>query len=163
MENPNWAAPSSSMPKYNLVNQLLKTPAHISIFELLQISPEHKEIFTKALVPNNLDVSRFQNMVNNLITPYCMSFSAQDDMYIFHPQNSPLHIKVFIHRNRVKRALVDEGAGLNICTLSLVKALRYTEDAVDPKKKITIKAYDDEERSSKGMVILPIRVGPVVK
>ena len=31
------------------------------------------------------------------------------------------------------------------------------------EKKITIKVYDDEERSSKGMVILPIRVGLVVK
>jgi hypothetical protein len=44
-----------------------------------------------------------------------------------------------------------------------VKALEYTEDTVDPRKKITIKAYEDEERSSKGMVILPIRVGPVMK
>lgn len=42
MKNPDRAAPSSSMPKYNLVNQLLKTPTHISIFELLQISLEQK-------------------------------------------------------------------------------------------------------------------------
>lgn len=112
---------------------------------------------------NDLDVSRFQNMVNNLVAPHCVSFSAQDDMYVFQPQNSPLHIEVFIHRNWVKRALVNCGASINICTLSLVKALRYKKDVVDPRKKITIKAYDDEERSSKGMVILPIRVGPVVK
>lgn len=36
-------------------------------------------------------------------------------------------------------------------------------DIIESKNKITIKAYDDEERSSKGMVILLIRVGPVVK
>ena len=102
-------------------------------------------------------------MVNNLIAPYYVSFSAQDDMSVIQPQNSPLHIEVFIHKNRVKRELIDGRAGLNICTLKLVKALRYTEDVVDPRKKITIKADDDEERSSKGMVILPIRVGPVVK
>ena len=59
--------------------------------------------------------------------------------------------------------MVDGGVGFNICTLSLVKALRYIEDVVDPRKKITIKAYDDEERSSKGMVILPIKVGLTVK
>ena len=84
-------------------------------------------------------------------------------MSIIHPQNSLLHIEVFIHKNRVKRALVDGGVGLKIYTLNLVWALGYVEDVVDPKKKITIKYYDDEERSSKGMVILPIRVGPVVK
>ena len=59
--------------------------------------------------------------------------------------------------------MVDSGVGLNICTLKLVKALGYTKDVVDPRKKITIKSYNDQERSSKGMVILPIRVGPVVK
>ena len=57
--NPDHAAPSSSLPKYNLVNRLLKTLAHISIFELLQISLEHKEKIANALVPNDLDVSRF--------------------------------------------------------------------------------------------------------
>lgn len=31
------------------------------------------------------------------------------------------------------------------------------------EKKITIKAYDEEEHSSKGIVILPIRVGPLQK
>ena len=78
----NHATMSSTLPKYNVVNQLLKTPAHISIFELLQISPEHKEILKKALAPKNLDVSRFQNMVNNLVAPHYISFSAQDDMSI---------------------------------------------------------------------------------
>ena len=65
---------SSSLPKYNLVNRLLKTPTHISIFELLQISPKHKEILTKALVPNDLDVSRLQNMLSNLVAPHYVSF-----------------------------------------------------------------------------------------
>lgn len=47
--------------------------------------------------------------------------------------------------------------------MSLVHALGYSEDAVDPQKKITIKAYDEEEHSSKGIVVLPIRVGPLQK
>ena len=59
MTNLDHAAVSSSLPKYNLVNQLLKTLTLISIFELLQISSEHKEIITKALVLNDLNVSRF--------------------------------------------------------------------------------------------------------
>lgn len=121
MPNPDRTVSSSSMSNYKLVNQLLKTPAHISIFKLLQISLEHKEILTKALVPNGLDMSRFQNMVSNLVAPHCVSFSAQDDMFFIQPQNSPLHIEVFIHMNWVKRALVDGGVGLNICTLILWK------------------------------------------
>ena len=100
-------------------------------------------------------------MVRN--RPSLVSFSAQDDMSIIQPQKSPLYFEVFIHRNKVKKTLVDGGVGLNICTLNLVRALGYTKDFFDPRKKITIKSYDDKERSSKGMFILPIRVGPVVK
>ena len=34
---------------------------------------------------------------------------------------------------------------------------------VDPRCKITIKVYDEVERSSKGLIVLPIRVGPIEK
>ena len=84
-------------------------------------------------------------------------------MSLNHPQKFPLHIEVLIHKHRVKRVLIDGGASLNICTLSLLKDLGFSEEAIDPKKKITIKAYDDEERASKGVIVLPIRVGPMQK
>ena len=35
--------------------------------------------------------------------------------------------------------------------------------AIDPRKKISIKAYAKVESSSKGLIILPIYVGPVEK
>ncbi|GLJ30963.1 hypothetical protein SUGI_0618000 [Cryptomeria japonica] len=102
-------------------------------------------------------------MVGHLTTPHCLSFTKEDDMSLQHPHNAPLHIEILIHKTRVKHVLIDSGAGLNICSLSLVRALGYSEDVVDVRKKITTKAYDEEERSSKGIVILPIRVGPLQK
>ena len=48
---------------YNIVDQLRKTPAQISILELLKISPIHKNILEEALVntsvDTNLDVNKF--------------------------------------------------------------------------------------------------------
>ena len=58
--------------------------------------------------------------------------------------------------------MVDGGAGLNLCTLKLIKALGILEAFVDTTKSIFIKAYDDEERKSKGVVTLPIRIGPAL-
>jgi len=52
---------------------------------------------------------------------------------------------------------------LNICALNLILALGFSKNAIDPKKKITIKAYDEGERTSNGTVVFPIRVGPVIK
>ena len=111
----------------------------------------------------DLDIDQFQTMVGHLTTPHCLSFTKEDDMSLQHPHNAPLHIEVLIHKTRIKRVLIDGGVGLNICSLSLVCSLGYSEDAVDPRKMITIKAYDEEEHSSKGIVILPIRVGPLQK
>ncbi|WP_044909003.1 hypothetical protein, partial [[Clostridium] innocuum] len=64
---------------------------------------------------------------------------------------------------RVRRVLIDNGAGLNIVSFNVIQQLGLSEFAVDSKKKITIKAYDEVERSSKGLVTLPVRVGPIMK
>lgn len=59
--------------------------------------------------------------------------------------------------------MIDDGAGLNICTMRVILGLGYSEDDIDPSRKITIKAYDDAERTSKGVIVLPIRVGPMIE
>ena len=59
--------------------------------------------------------------------------------------------------------LIDGGVGINICSLSLLKVLGYSEQVIDTKRKIIIKSYDEAERSSKGLAILPVRVGPIEK
>jgi len=58
--------------------------------------------------------------------------------------------------------LVDNGSGLNICTLTLIKYLGYFEEALDPNT-ITIKAYDNAERELVGTIHLPIMVRPVMQ
>jgi len=62
----------------------------------------------------------------------------------------------------VKRVLVDNGLGLNICTLTLIKHLGFPKMTLDPNI-ITIKAYENAERESVGTIHLPIMVGPVMR
>ena len=114
-------------------------------------------------VDTDLDVNKFQAMVGHLSLPTCLSFFEKDDASITHPHNSLLYLEVMIHRHKVRRVLIDGGASLNICTLKLIHALGLSENSIDPRRKITIKAYDDEERTSKGLIMLPIRMGPIVK
>jgi hypothetical protein len=61
-----------------------------------------------------------------------------------HPHNSSLYLEVMIHKHQIRHVLIDGGFGLNICTLKLVHALGLLDDSIDPRRKITIKAYDDE-------------------
>lgn len=65
---------TSTSRKYNLVEQLQKIPAQISILELLKVLPMHKEILEKSLtettVSKDLDMDQFQNIVGHIITPH---------------------------------------------------------------------------------------------
>ena len=59
--------------------------------------------------------------------------------------------------------LIGGGVGLNIFSLTLLKTLGYSEQVIDTRRKIIIKAYDEAERNLKGLVILLVRVGPIEK
>ena len=56
----------------------------------------------------------------------------------------------------VHRVLIDNGSSLSIFFASFLAQLGYGDDCIDAHKKITIKAYDEEESKSKGLVVLPI-------
>ena len=114
-------------------------------------------------IPYNLDIDQFQNMVNHIMSPHYLFFLKEDDKSLSHLHNLAIHIEVMIHRTHVRRVLIDGGVGLNICSLNLVNTLGYSEHVIDTKRKITIKAYDEAERSSKGLAVLPVRIGPVEK
>ena len=111
--------------KYDLVSQLQCTLAQISIFELLELSPLHKDILEKALrfanIPTDIDAERFQAMVNHISSPHYLTFSEEDDRALSHPHNLSLHVEVQIFHTRVRRVLIDNGAGLNIISFNVIQ------------------------------------------
>lgn len=114
--------------------------------ELLKISPAHRKILEEALasstVSSDLDTNQFQAMVRNITTTRLLTFSGQD--FPAQPShNHALHLEVLVHKNKVKRVLVDGGTGLNICSLKLIKNMGFSEDSIKKVKGIMIKAYDD--------------------
>jgi hypothetical protein len=150
---------------YSVLEQLKWTNTQISIFELLKILLAHRQILDKALieanVPQDLNLERFQSMIGHLTSPYLMTFSEEEDNSLSHPHNQPLHVEVVINQTRVHRVLIDNGMGLNIVSAALLRQLNYFEESIDPWCKITIKAYDEVERKSLGLVVLPIHVSPI--
>ena len=84
-------------------------------------------------------------MVGHLTSPHYLSFSKEYDHSLSHPHNNPLHIEVMIGQKHVCHVLIDNGASLNILSSSLLAQLGYGDDCIDAHKKITIKAYDEEE------------------
>ena len=102
-------------------------------------------------------------MLNHIASPHYHSFLEEDDKSLSHPHNLALHFDVMIHRTYVRSFLIDGGFGLNLCSLSLLNTLGYSKKAINTRRKITIKAYDEVERSSKGLAILLVRTSPIEK
>ena len=44
----------------------------------------------------------------------------------------------------------------------MIRFLGLPEELLDSSKRITIKAYDERERESKGVIMLPLKVGPAI-
>ena len=62
----------------------------------------------------------------------------------------------------VKCIMIDNGSVVNLCTLKFIKRVRYTKvDIIN--EVITIKAYDNLERTTEGTILLPLRVGPTTQ
>lgn len=158
-------APPKQKPNpdgYSVLEQLNKMPVQIYILDLLRISPTHKEILENALsastVPKDIDASQFQAIIGHIATPHSLKFT-DTNLPSQASHNCALHLEVWIQSTKVKRVLVDGGAGLNICSLKFLKGLGISEESIEKGKGITIRAYDDQERVSQGTIQLPIQVG----
>jgi hypothetical protein len=74
----------------------------------------------------------------------------------------PLLIAIMVSNFSMKRVMIDNGSALNICTLKFIKQAGYTKADII-SEVISIKAYDNLERTTEGTILLPIKVGPVIQ
>ena len=89
------------------------------------MSPLYKDILEKALcstnVPIDIDVKRFQAMVNHISSLQYLTFSEEDDQALSHPHNLALQVEVQIFCTRVRQVLIDNGARLNIISFNVIQ------------------------------------------
>ena len=141
-------------------------PIQISILDLLHTSPMYKEILDSSLheshVPIDINAIEFCNLVGHLFTLCALSFKTTDIPEVEPNHTLPLCITIMVSYFSIKRVMIDNGSALNIYTLKFIKQASYTEANII-NKVITIKAYDNLERTTEGTILLPIRVGPATQ
>lgn len=86
---------------------------------MLHISPTHKEVLDKALkesiVPIDINVDQFQAMIENISSSHPVTIIENDVIHNKLDHNYPLCLDIFLHNTKIRRVLIDGGAGLNIC------------------------------------------------
>ena len=151
-------------PGYDVVSQLKKTKAEISVWELLVKSPTHYQALQRVLqtvnVPTDVEPKDLEKLVGQIPEPsQTITFSDNELPPEKEKHNRPLYIRVQYNNNSIPFVLIDNGSALNICPLRTAIKI-----GVDPstlqKTSGTITGFDGNDREIIGEVSLNIMVGP---
>ncbi|XP_024634522.1 uncharacterized protein [Medicago truncatula] len=149
--------------EYRVVDQLLQTPAKISIMSLLSSSGAHREALRKVLdqafVDYDVTLGQFESIVGNVTACNSLSFSDEDLPAEGKKHNQALLISVLCKTDSLSNVLIDTGSALNVMPKSTLDQLTYSEALLRPSK-VTVRAFDGTRRSVYGEIDLPISVGP---
>ncbi|RDX93149.1 hypothetical protein CR513_24622, partial [Mucuna pruriens] len=146
-----------------MLDQLHKTPAHISLLLLLVNLESHRELLLKMLneahVPQDITPVMFGGIINNITTSYHLSFSEEEVPDKSRNHNQPLHIAVKCGNYMIARVLIDNRSSLNVMPKTTLDKLYYP-GAILRNSSVVVRAFDGSKREVMGEITLPIRIGP---
>ncbi|XP_077222001.1 uncharacterized protein LOC143855830 [Tasmannia lanceolata] len=154
--------PSCEEEDENLLRQLKKTQANISIWGLLMASPKHHQIVLRELNAAQVSVDITSDELVGLVAmarvSKTLSFTDEDQTSEGHNHTRPLKITVICNGKKVPDVLVDNGSALNVCPLATAIVLRFGPNDFIPSEQ-GILAYDGTRRDVIGTLATKILIG----
>ncbi|XP_075100020.1 uncharacterized protein LOC142176389 [Nicotiana tabacum] len=152
------------MPDYEVVDQLRKYPEQVSMLSLLMRSAEHQKTLVKTLneayVPAETSVELLERMAERFFAVNQISFSKNNLPPEGAAHNKALHLTVKYEGFYVKRVMVDEGSGVDICPLSTLQRMEIGTGKIRPNN-IYVRAFDGIKRDTIGEIDLVLTIGLV--
>ncbi|XP_071904273.1 uncharacterized protein [Coffea arabica] len=149
--------------EYNVVEKLSKSPAQISMLDLLFSSDMHRdallEVLTKAQIPKDISVANFSHMVGSVLFTKQITFSDDELPAEGIEHNKALYITVRCNGKILPKVLIDNGSALNICPWSTLEKLGLQDIKLRPSGTI-VRGFDGAQREPIGEVDLVIEMGP---
>ncbi|XP_027155699.1 uncharacterized protein LOC113758296 [Coffea eugenioides] len=149
--------------EYNVVEQLNKMPAQISILDLLFSSDLHRdallEALTQARIPKDISVDNFSHIVENVLTAKQITFSDEELPAEGTGHNKALYVAVRCTRKMLPKVLIDNGSALNICPWRTLVKLGLQDVKLKPSETV-VRGFDGAQRESIGEVNLVVEMGP---
>ncbi|XP_027155269.1 uncharacterized protein LOC113755462 [Coffea eugenioides] len=149
--------------EYNVVEKLSKSPAQISMLDLLFSSDVHRdallEVLTKAQIPKDISVANFSHMVGNVLFTKQIIFFDDELPAEGIGHNKALYIAVRCNGKILPKVLIDNGSALNTCPWSTLKKLGLQDIKLRPSGTI-VRGFDGAQREPIGEVDLVIEMGP---
>ncbi|PKI78399.1 hypothetical protein CRG98_001220 [Punica granatum] len=122
-------APTTEVIKaseYKVVEQMAKSPAHISLLALLLSSEPHREallrVLTAAQVPKETPPDRIEETVGSIFSS-TISFSDDELPSEGWSHSRALHIVCKCNNYIIGRVMIDNGSALNVCPVTTLKQM----------------------------------------
>ena len=113
--------------EYNIVEQLHKLPAKISLLALMMNSEPHREVVLKILkqayVPHNAPIDKIDRLVGSIMMDNYISFSDDEIRPNSRGSTKALHITTKVKDCTLPKVLIDNGSSLNVMPLSTLMRL----------------------------------------
>ncbi|PKI41475.1 hypothetical protein CRG98_038122 [Punica granatum] len=148
--------------EYKVVEQMGKSPAHISLLALLLSSEPHRDallkVLTVAQVPKETAPDRIEEIVNSIFSNQ-ISFAEDELPSEGQGHLRALHIVCKCNNHVVGQVMIDNGSALNICPVSTLKQMNVDMSRIRASKT-TAQAFDGFRREVNGEIDLLIDMGP---
>ncbi|XP_056177015.1 uncharacterized protein LOC115668536 [Syzygium oleosum] len=145
--------------EFNVVNQMRKMPAQISLLDLFKSSEKHKDALLKVLnevhVPEMIDEAQLEEFVGTILLKDQISFADEDFPIEGQNHNKALHISVKHHDMMVVRRLIDNGSALNLCPLATLRLLKVDLGKMHTAKN-PVRVFDGTRREVIGEIELEL-------
>ena len=103
----------------------------------------------EAHVPKETTVNQLENMTKCVFESNAITFTNVELPKERVGHNKALHLTVTCEGYYVKRVMIDEGSGVDICPLSTLQCLKVNTDRIHPSN-VFVRAYDSSRRDTIG-------------
>ena len=127
MEALNKSTQKTPNEEDEVLKQLQKTQANISLWGLLMASNKHRQnlvdLLNQIQVPTTTTSQDLNAMIGSISRELTISYSDKDLTKKGKHHNNTLHITVDAKGNRILMVLIDDGSALNVCPLKTARCL----------------------------------------
>ncbi|XP_061359320.1 uncharacterized protein LOC133303422 [Gastrolobium bilobum] len=149
--------------EYDVMEQLKKTPARISLLSLILSSESHRKalmsMLSEAYVKSDVTPENVVNMVDPVKHVNMITFSIDEIVCPYEKTSRALHITLKCRGYIIAKVLIDGGSALNVLPLSTLSQLSMSTNDLTPQEMI-VRAFDGTKRGILGEIVLPLEIGP---
>ena len=131
--------------EYNIVEQLHKLSAKISLLALMMNFEPHREVVLKVLkqayVPYNASIEKIDRLMGNVMMDNYISFSDDEIPPDGRGSTKALHITTKVKDCTLPKVLIDNGSSLNVMPLSTLMRLSVNRSYMKHTHTM-VKAFD---------------------